>query len=55
MPLSNPRALSSDEALVLGAALAFCHQDKGEVLAKEIAFEVNRVLEARGETRRLKS
>jgi hypothetical protein len=43
----------SDEALVVGATLAFCHQGKGEVFAKEIAVEVNRLLEARGETRKL--
>jgi hypothetical protein len=33
--------------------LAFCHQRKSEVFAKEIAGEVNRLLEARGETRKL--
>jgi hypothetical protein len=42
-----------DEALVVGAALAFCHQDKGEVFVKQIAVEVNRLLAARGETRQL--
>jgi hypothetical protein len=42
-----------DEALVVGAALALCHQDKGEVFVKEIAAEVNRLLVARGETRQL--
>jgi hypothetical protein len=41
------------EALVVGAALALCHQDKGEVFVKEIAAEVNRLLAARGETRHL--
>ena len=41
----------SDEALVVAAAL--CHQDKGELFVKEIAAEVNRPLEARGETRQL--
>jgi hypothetical protein len=44
---------NGDEALVVGAALALCHQDKGEVFVKEIAVEVNRVLVARGETRKL--
>jgi hypothetical protein len=43
----------SDEALVVRATLALCHQDKGEVFVKEIAVEVNRLLEARGETRQL--
>jgi hypothetical protein len=43
----------SDEGLVVRAVLAFCHQDKGEVFAKDIAVEVNRLLEARGETRKL--
>ena len=43
----------SDEALVVAAAFALCHQDKSAVLAKEIAFEFNRVLEASGKTRRL--
>jgi len=42
-----------DEALVVGAALALCHQGKGEVFVKEIAVEVNRLLVARGETRQL--
>jgi hypothetical protein len=41
------------EGLVVGAALALCHQDKGEVFVKEIAAEVNRLLVARGETRQL--
>jgi hypothetical protein len=41
------------EALVVGAALALSHQDKGEVFVKEIAVEVNRLLVARGETRQL--
>jgi hypothetical protein len=44
---------SGDEALVLGAALALCHQEKGELFVKEIAAEVNRQLVARGETRQL--
>jgi hypothetical protein len=43
----------SDEALVVGAVLSLCHQDKGEVYVKEISVEVNRLLEARGETRQL--
>ena len=43
----------SDEALVVGAALALCHEDKGEVFVKDIAVEVNRLLTARGETRQL--
>ena len=43
----------SDEALVVRATLAFCHQDKGEVFVKDIAVEVNRLLVARGETRQL--
>jgi hypothetical protein len=43
----------SDETLVVGAALALSHQDKGEVFVKEIAAEVNRLLVARGETRQL--
>lgn len=43
----------SDEGLVVRAVLAFCHQDKGEVFAKNIAVEVNRLLEARGETRKM--
>jgi hypothetical protein len=42
-----------DDALVVGAALALAHQDKGEVFVKEIAAEVNRLLVARGETRQL--
>jgi hypothetical protein len=42
-----------DEALVIGTALAFCRQDKGEVFVKEISAEVNRLLVARGETRQL--
>jgi hypothetical protein len=41
------------EALVVRAAFALCHQDKGEVFVKEIAVEVNRLLVARGETRQL--
>jgi hypothetical protein len=36
-----------DEALVVGAALALCHQDKGEVFVKQIALEVNRLLVGR--------
>ena len=43
----------SIEALVAGAALTLCHQGKDQVLVKEIAAEVNRVLEARGETTQL--
>ena len=43
----------SDEALVVRATLAFCHQGKSEVFAKEIAVEGDRLLEARGETRKL--
>jgi hypothetical protein len=42
-----------DEALIVGAALALAHQDKGEVFVKEITVEVNRLLVARGETRKL--
>jgi hypothetical protein len=42
-----------DEALVVGAALALCQQDKAEVFVKEIAVEVNRQLLARGEPRKL--
>jgi hypothetical protein len=42
-----------DEALVLGAALTLCHQDKGEIFVREIAVEFNRVLVARGEKRQL--
>lgn len=41
------------DALVAGAALTLCHQGKDEVLVKEIAAEVNRVLETRGETTQL--
>jgi len=40
----------SIEALVAGAALTFCHQGIQQVFVKEIAAEVNRLLEARGET-----
>ena len=43
----------SDEALVVGAVLALCHQDKGELFVKKIAAEVNRLLDDRGETRKL--
>jgi hypothetical protein len=43
----------SDEGLVVRATFAFCHQGKGEVFAKDIAVEVNRLLVARGETRQL--
>jgi hypothetical protein len=42
-----------DEALIVGAALVLSHQDKGEVFVKEISIEVNRLLVARGETRKL--
>jgi hypothetical protein len=42
-----------DEALIVGAALALSHQDKDEVFVKEISIEVNRLLVARGETRKL--
>jgi hypothetical protein len=44
---------SGDEALILGAALALCHQDKGQIFVREITAEVNRLLAARGETRQL--
>jgi hypothetical protein len=43
----------SVEALVAGAALALCHQDKDEIYVKEITSEVNRLLVARGETMQL--
>jgi hypothetical protein len=43
----------SDEVPIVGAVVALCHQDKSAVSAKEIAFEVNRALEVRGETRLL--
>jgi hypothetical protein len=43
----------SDEALVVGAALALSHKDKGELYVKEITAEVNRLLVLRGETRQL--
>jgi hypothetical protein len=42
-----------DEALVVNAALALCHQDRGEIYVKEIAAEANRLFVARGETRQL--
>jgi hypothetical protein len=45
--------IDGDEALVVGAALNLSHQDKGELFVKEIAVEVNRLLAARGETRKL--
>jgi hypothetical protein len=41
------------EALVAGAALTLCHKEKDQIFVKEIAAEVNRVLEDRGETLRL--
>jgi hypothetical protein len=41
---------NSVDALVAGAALTLCHQGKDQVFVKEIAAEVNRLLEARGET-----
>jgi len=37
------------EALVVVAALSFCHQEKEQVFASEIAAEVNRTLEEQGE------
>jgi hypothetical protein len=45
--------LDSVEALVAGAALTLCHKRKDQIFVKEIAAEVNRVLENRGETLRL--
>jgi hypothetical protein len=42
-----------DEALVTGAALALCRPDKSEFFVKEIAAEANRLVEARGETRKI--
>lgn len=41
---------NSVDALVATAALTLCHQGKDQVFVKEIAAEVNRLLEARGET-----
>jgi hypothetical protein len=41
------------EALVAGAALTLCHMGKDQMFVKEIAAEVNRVLEDRGWTLRL--
>ena len=41
---------NSIDALVAGAALTLCHQGKDQVFVKAIAAEVNRLLEARGET-----
>jgi hypothetical protein len=41
------------EALVASAALTLCHKGKNQIFVKEIAAEVNRVLEDRGETLRL--
>ncbi|HET6178087.1 MAG TPA: hypothetical protein VFE61_14205 [Candidatus Sulfotelmatobacter sp.] len=41
------------EALVAGAALTLCHMGKEQIFVKQIAAEVNRVLEDRGETLRL--
>ena len=35
--------------LSVGAALAFCHQGKGQILVGEISAEVNRFLKGRGE------
>jgi hypothetical protein len=43
----------SREALVACAALTLCHMGKDQIFVKEIAAEVNRVLEDRGETLRL--
>ena len=40
------------EALIVRAALNLCQQGKDEVFVKEIASELNRLLEAHGETRR---
>jgi hypothetical protein len=48
-----PDRSDSDEALVVGAALALSHQDKGELYVKEITAEVNRLLVLRGETKQL--
>jgi hypothetical protein len=42
------------EALVASAALTLCHQGKDQIYVKEIAAEVNRILEARGETMQLR-
>ena len=44
--------LDSVEALVVGAVLTLCHQGKDQIFVKEIAAEVNRLLEARGDTAR---
>jgi hypothetical protein len=43
----------SIEAIVVAAALNLSHQQKEQVFVKEIAAEVNRLLEARGESMRL--
>ena len=43
----------SIEALVVGAVLTLCHQGKDQIFVKEIAAEVNRVFEERGETTHL--
>jgi hypothetical protein len=43
----------SDEAYVLAAVIGLCNQEKGQVFAREISDEVNRLLAARGETRLL--
>jgi hypothetical protein len=41
------------EALVAGATLTLCHMGQEQIFVKEIAAEVNRILEDRGETLRL--
>jgi hypothetical protein len=40
------------EALVVDAALTLCHQGKNQIYVREIAIEVNRLQEVRGETLR---
>ncbi len=41
------------EALTVAAALNLCQQGRDELFVKDIAIELNRLLEARGETQRL--
>jgi hypothetical protein len=41
------------EALVAGATLTLCHMGQEQIFVKQIAVEVNRILEGRGETLRL--
>jgi hypothetical protein len=53
MPLAQQQIADradSLQALVVGAALTLCHQGKDQIFVKEIATEVNRLQEARGET-----